>query len=61
MLERLQSSDSCGGFGETLNLEQRKDLCDLIDVFDGEFVNQFHGHGMTKQQSKNYIINYGNE
>ncbi|RLC88204.1 MAG: hypothetical protein DRJ03_03400 [Chloroflexi bacterium] len=34
-------------------------LCELIDKFDGEFYNDWDGRPMTRQEAKEYIMNYG--
>lgn len=39
--------------------EQKKILCELIDSFDGEIANDWDGETYTKEQAKNYIMNYG--
>ena len=39
--------------------EQKKILCELIDCFDGELSNDWDGKSYTKEQAKEYIMNYG--
>ncbi len=39
-------------------LEQQKLLLDAIDAHDGKIVNDWSGEEMTKEQAKEYIVNY---
>lgn len=42
--------------------ETQKDLLlKLIDIFDGDIFNDWDGKKYTKEQAKEYIINYGLE
>ena len=38
--------------------EQKAALCDLIDAVDGEIVNDWTGDTMTKEQAKEYVLQY---
>jgi hypothetical protein len=38
--------------------EQKKALCELIDVVDGEIVNDWSGEAMTKDEAKKYVMEY---
>lgn len=38
--------------------EQKKALCDLIDVLDGEIENDWTGEKMTKDEAKKYVMEY---
>lgn len=38
--------------------EQRRLICELIDAVDGEIVNDWSGEVMTKDQAKEYIMDY---
>lgn len=40
--------------------EQKKALCELIDVIDGEIKNDWSGEIMTKEQAKAYVLEYRN-
>jgi hypothetical protein len=40
--------------------ERRKTLlCELIDVFSGEIKNDWSGEIMTKDEAKQYVMEYG--
>lgn len=39
-----------------LTTEQKKLLCDLIDVVDGEIRNDWSGETMTKDEAKAYVM-----
>jgi hypothetical protein len=39
--------------------EKRKILCNVVDVFTGDIQNDWTGEIMSKEQAKEYIINYG--
>ena len=38
--------------------DQKQALCDLIDAIDGEFLNDWSGEIMTKDEAKKYIMEY---
>lgn len=38
--------------------EQKKIICELIDAVDGEIDNDWSGEIMTKEQAKEYVMNY---
>lgn len=38
--------------------EQDKILCDIIDATKGEITNDWSGETLTKEQAKDYVINY---
>lgn len=38
--------------------EQKKILCDLIDNLDGEIQEDWDGKFLTKEEAKDYIMNY---
>jgi hypothetical protein len=39
--------------------EQKKLICELIDAVDGEIDNDWTGKVMTKDEAKEYVMNYG--
>lgn len=39
--------------------DRKSILCELIDQLDGEIWNDWDGAVMTKEQAKEYVINYG--
>mgnify|MGYP000896121485 FL=1 len=39
--------------------DQKIALCELIDAIDGEISNDWSGEVMTKEQAKDYVMNYG--
>lgn len=39
--------------------EQKQALCELIDVIEGEIVNDWSGEVMTKDEAKKYVMEYG--
>jgi hypothetical protein len=38
--------------------DQKHLLCDLIDAIDGEIQNDWTGDMMTKDEAKEYVMNY---
>lgn len=40
---------------------QKQILCEIIDLIDGSIQNDWDGDYYTKQQAKDYIMNYGEE
>lgn len=38
--------------------EQKQALCELIDVIDGEILNEWSGERMTKEDAKKYVLEY---
>jgi hypothetical protein len=38
--------------------EQKQAICDLIDVLDGEITNDWSGEVYSKEQAKDYVLNY---
>ena len=52
-----------GGFSCSAKLqkdtdEQKKILCELIDNFDGDIINDWDGKTYNKDQAKKYIMEY---
>lgn len=41
-------------------LEQKQNICDLIDAIDGEIHNDWSGEIMNKSSAKKYVLEYGN-
>lgn len=41
--------------------EQKQLICELIDSLEGKIQNDWTGDWMTKQEAKDYILNYGVE
>lgn len=39
--------------------ERKAILCELIDQFDGEIQNDWSGKTMTKDEAKEYVMQYG--
>ena len=39
--------------------EQKALLCEAIDLFDGEIMNDWSGNKYTKEEAKDYIMGYG--
>lgn len=39
--------------------EQKKIICELIEAVDGPISNDWSGEAMTKDQAKEYVMNYG--
>jgi hypothetical protein len=39
--------------------EQKVLICKLIDAINGDIVNDWSGETYTKEQAKEYILNYG--
>lgn len=39
---------------------QKEIICELIDEVDGKICNDWEGTMMTKEEAKNYVMNYGN-
>lgn len=39
--------------------EQKKIICELIDCLDGKIQNDLSGDFLTKQEAKDYIMEYG--
>lgn len=39
--------------------EKKKLLCEVIDKMDGEIHEDWGGEMLTKEQAKNYVMNYG--
>jgi hypothetical protein len=42
-------------------VEQKKIICQLIDLCDGVIYSDWSGEYMTKQQAKDYVMEYDNE
>lgn len=38
---------------------QKKAICEIIDALDGEIQNDWTGEMMTKDEAKQYVLNYG--
>lgn len=38
--------------------DQKKALCEAIDVVDGEIINDWSGEKMTKDEAKKYVMEY---
>lgn len=38
--------------------EQKQLLCDAIDAHEGEIISDWSGEKLTKEQAKDYIMNY---
>lgn len=38
---------------------RRRALCNLIDAIDGEIMNDWSGEQMTKEEAKQYVMEYG--
>ena len=38
---------------------RKKLLCEIIDMVDGEIENDWTGEPLTKDQAKEYVMNYG--
>ena len=38
---------------------RKKLLCEIIDMVDGEIENNWTGEILTKDQAKEYVMNYG--
>ena len=38
--------------------EHKQALCDLIDLVDGEILNEWSGERMTKEAAKKYVLEY---
>lgn len=41
--------------------EQKQLICELIDGLNGKIQNDWTGDWMTKQEAKDYVLNYGVE
>lgn len=42
------------------NTERQKEIiCELIDVCNGDIQNDWTGKMMTKEEAKEYVVNYG--
>ena len=39
--------------------EQKQLLCEAIELFHGPISNDWDGNSYTKEQAKNYVMNYG--
>ena len=39
--------------------DQKQAICALIDVLDGEIVNDWSGETMSKDEAKKYVMEYG--
>lgn len=55
----LGYSPSCMAQNDTP--EQKQLLCDAIDAHEGEITNDWSGEKLTKEQAKDYIMNYRKE
>lgn len=38
---------------------QKQALCDIIDAINGPITNDWSGEKMSKEQAKEYVLNYG--
>ena len=43
------------------NTQQKFALCDIIDALEGEITNDWSGEVMTKDEAKDYVMNYGSD
>lgn len=50
---------SPGAMQQRDGAEQKQALCDLIDAIDGPITNDWSGEGMTKDEAKAYVLEYG--
>jgi len=50
---------SSGAMTQRDTPDQKIALCELIDAIDGEISNDWSGEVMTKEQAKDYVMNYG--
>lgn len=54
----LDMGMSLGAMSQNDSPEQKQALCDLIDAIDGEIQNDWSGEMMSKEQAKDYVLNY---
>jgi len=60
-LKRYHDEPTCMSAAMQKDSEtQRQAILDCIDALDGEIWNDWTGKKMTKEEAKNYILEYGN-
>lgn len=47
-----------GAMQQDYTPELKRAVCDLIDAIDGEIQNDWSGEMMSKEQAKDYVLNY---
>ena len=55
----IDSGVSYGAAQQRDTPEQKQMICELIDAIDGEIENDWTGETMTKDEAKDYVLNYG--
>jgi hypothetical protein len=55
----VESGISASAMAQHDTKDQKELLCNLIDVVDGEIVNDWSGDVMTKEEAKKYVREYG--
>jgi hypothetical protein len=60
LIKRYHEYDVAWGCAQQRDTpEQKQIICDLIDAVDGPVWNDWDGKVMTKDEAKQYVINYG--
>lgn len=58
LLKQFLENSSVSCMTDRPNDDRKKLLCDVIDKMDGEIQNDWTGEIMTKQEAKEYVMNY---
>jgi len=59
LLKQFMENAPYSAMSDRPDEERKQLLCKVIDVLDGEIQNDWTGEMLTKEQAKEYVLNYG--